>query len=439
MAALTKKKYFFETYGCQMNKAESQALQGQLNDAGWQAAAGADDAALIVLNTCSVRKTAENRVWGRLGYYRHLKTHKQFKLVVLGCMSERLSEELFSNGDIDIVIGNFQKHRLIEVVDETIAAGTRFVLSGKQEFKFKGVHSRDGFKSFVPIMHGCDNYCTYCIVPYVRGPEISRSPSSILEEIELLDNGGYKEITLLGQNVNSYRHFDGSRIMSFPVVLELIAKKADNICRLRFLTSHPKDFSDELLAVLAENPIFCRHIHLPVQHGSNKILASMGRGYSREQYMSLAEKIRATISGVAISTDILIGFPGEEEQDLDQTLELMEEVRFDDAYTYRYSPREGTKAYEMADSVAEEIKLQRLSRVIELQRRIAGQNRMARIGENVAVLVEDRSKKNGQELLGRTDGNEMVVFPGETSKIGTMTEVELLSLSGTTFHGKETK
>ena len=165
----------------------------------------------------------------------------------------------------------------------------------------------------------------------------------------------------------------------------------------------------------------------------------MGRGYSREQYMSLAEKIRAKISGVAISTDILIGFPGEEEQDLEQTLELMEEVRFDDAYTYRYSPREGTKAHEMVDSVAEEIKLQRLSRVIELQRRIAGQNRMERIGENVSVLVEDRSKKNGQELLGRTDGNDMVVFPGETSKIGTMTEVELLSLSGTTFHGKETK
>jgi len=433
-----KHTFFIETYGCQMNKAESEALTLQLEAAGWKASEVPEDAGLVILHTCSVRKTAEERILGRIGYYRHLKKKRPFKLAVIGCMTQRSKGEDFANNEeIDVLIGNFQKHRLSQILDELDHTEKRFVLTETGDFSFDSRYSLTGFKAFVPIMHGCNNYCTYCIVPYVRGPEVSRNPDHILEEVEALDCRGVREITLLGQNVNSYAYPTDRGTLDFPRLLRMIAGKVRGIRWIRFLTSHPKDLSPELIEVLAECPVCCHHIHLPVQHGSNRILKLMERGYSREGYLQRISTLKNRISDIAISTDILIGFPGEEEKDVELTLELMKEVGFSDAYTYRYNPREGTRAFEMGDTVPEEVKLERLSRIIDIQRKLARQKRREHLGEKTLVLAESLSKKNPLEILGRTERDEMVVFPGEPYKIGLMSHVKLVSLNGITFRGEE--
>jgi tRNA-2-methylthio-N6-dimethylallyladenosine synthase len=435
-----RRSFFIETFGCQMNKAESGALEKQLIDSGWDLAADSADADLVILNTCSVRKTAENRIYGRIGFYKHLKTLKNFKLAVIGCMSERLKDQLFKErSEIDILIGSFQKHRLVDIIDEAIETDRRFLLTEQEDFRFAPQYSHMGFKAYVPIMHGCDNYCTYCVVPYVRGREVSRDPAGILKEINTLEDQKVREITLLGQNVNSYRYEAREGVLDFPALLELIVVRVANIKWVRFLTSHPKDLSGELIRVIRDNPALCRHIHLPVQHGSNRILRAMGRGYTRERYLLLVEEIKSSITDVALTTDILIGFPGEEMEDFEQTIDLMETVRFDDAFMYRYNPREGTKAYEMGDTVPEEKKIERLSQIIELQREISRQKRKERLGRSILTLAESRSKKSNEQLLGRTEWDEMVVFPGRFDKIGSLVEVELVSLNGTTFVGEEKK
>ncbi len=430
--------YFVETYGCQMNKAESEALERQLIEAGWSPSADAEAADLIIINTCSVRKTAENRIYGRISHYRNLRSRRSFKLAVIGCMSERLKDELFKKcAEIDILIGSFQKHRLVDVLDEALETDKRYLLAEQEEFQFASRHSRDGFKAYVPIMHGCDNFCTYCIVPYVRGPEVSRDPKSILKEIGTLEQRKTREITLLGQNVNSYRYESENGLLDFPALLRLIIPRISNIRWIRFLTSHPKDLSNQLIETMRDARQLCRHIHLPVQHGSDRILHAMGRGYTKKAYLNLVDRIRQRIPGVSLTTDILIGFPGEETKDYEETIDLMERVEFDDAFTYRYNPREGTRAYELGDTVPEELKLERLSRIIELQRDITRRNRTKKIGKCVDALAEGISKKDGSHLLARTEWDEMVVFPGGSDRIGSLARLKLLSLSGSTFVGEE--
>jgi tRNA-2-methylthio-N6-dimethylallyladenosine synthase len=457
-------RYWIETYGCQMNKAESASLEVLFRERGWQASGGIEGADLVVLNTCSVRKTAENRVWGRLGALKHRKEGRSFKLAVMGCMSERLKEELLERAPhVDILVGNFQKNTFLDFLDEYMAegeaepagrpggSGKRLLLTAGGEYRFSRVHSVGGFQSYVPIMHGCNNFCSYCIVPYVRGREVSRRPQGILEELEELGRRGIREVTLLGQNVNSYRYEQEGRTVTFPGLLlqvrdllgsrrtggEEAAPGSGAVEWVRFLTSHPRDFSDELIEVLAGHPLFCRHVHLPVQHGSDRILAAMGRGYTRAQYLGLVERIRRRISNVSLTTDILIGFPGEQEEDFRLTLELMREVGFDDAFTYRYNPREGTKAFAMGDTVPEERKGERLEQVIELQRGISLERKRQKLGRRVRVLVEGMSRRSGRELLARAESDEMVVFPGSRERIGRFAEVELQSLRGNTFRGKE--
>jgi len=430
--------YFVETYGCQMNKAESEALEGQLVGAGWSPTTDSNKADLIILNTCSVRKTAENRIYGRIGHYRHLKTQRNFKLAVIGCMSERLKDQLFNEcRDIDIIVGSFQKHRLVDILEEAVNTEKRYLLTDEEEFRFASQHSHGGFRAYVPIMHGCDNFCTYCIVPYVRGREVSREPDSILEEINALEQQQIREITLLGQNVNSYKYESKGDVLDFPALLNLLIQQIANIRRVRFLTSHPKDLSERLIQVIRDSPQLCRHIHLPVQHGSDRILCAMGRGYTRGEYLALVDRIRHHIPDVSLTTDILIGFPGEQEKDFENTVDLMDEVGFDDAFTYRYNPREGTRAFSMGDTVPEKLKIERLTRIIELQRKITRRKRIKRIGKRVVALVEGKSKKNEAHLLARTEWDEMVVFPGESDRIGSLVEVELISLNGSTFVGEE--
>ena len=432
---MSERRVFFETYGCEMNKAESQALFMELAADGWREGTSAEEADLIVINTCSVRETAEERIRGRLGHYRRLKKRRPFVLALTGCMAERLQERISQDfPEVDVVAGTFHKHEIPAAVRRA-EAQQRVVLAGGEEYEFAKLHSGGGFKAFVPVMHGCNNFCAYCVVPYVRGREISRSPEEILEEVRTLDARGVTEVTLLGQNVNSYRFVKNGEALDFPGLMRRVAKQLEGVRWVRFLTSHPKDLSGELIQTLAEHPAFCRHIHLPVQSGSTRVLAAMNRGYSADSYLRLVERIRSSLTGASLSTDILVGFPGETEDDVEQTLRLMEQVGFDDAFMYYYNPRPGTPADALSNQVPREVKLDRLSRVIAAQRRIASRAMIQRLGQDVEVLVEDVSKRDARELLARTEWNRMVVFPGPTSLVGSMARVRLDSARGNTFRG----
>ncbi len=432
--------YFFETYGCQMNSAESAALALVLSERGWTAADKADTAGIIIINTCSVRITAETRVMGRLAHYEAQKKKRPFTLVVAGCMAERLGDSLKQRFKaVDYVMGT-RSRSLFPLILDAVEKGNVLEQSDeKPAFAFSSSHLEDGqFRSFVPIMHGCNNFCSYCIVPYVRGREVSRSPQSIKQELRLLSERGVREITLLGQNVNSYKWEENGRHFDFPDLLEMIAEEVQGLSIewVRFLSSHPKDLSSRAIKVMAENPVFCRHLHLCVQHGSNAILEKMNRRYTREQYLELAAEIRTAMPDISLSTDILIGFPGETEDDLDAVLSLMEEVQFLYSYMYHYNPREGTEAYKLPNRIPEAVKRERLARVIALQKAHTLQLLKARIGLKEKILVEGISRKHADELIGRTERDEMAVFPGNASLIGSFVQTELLSLKGNTFRAR---
>jgi tRNA-2-methylthio-N6-dimethylallyladenosine synthase len=454
-------KYFFETYGCQMNSAESAALGLVCRERGWTAAPDGEHADLVLLNTCSVRATAEQRVFGRLALYAGLKKKRRasegsFVLVVAGCMAQRLGDRLKEKiPAVDYVMGTSARSLfplILEAAEKGIppAEALRGGLPGPEEkpvFSFSPAHLEAGeggqspFRSFVPIMHGCNNFCSYCIVPYVRGREVSRSPAAVVEELRLLAGKGVREITLLGQNVNTYR-WEGpgaAGAVDFPGLLTLIAGELKNgpVRRVRFLSANPRDFSPATIRVMAENPLFCRHLHLCVQHGSNRVLGAMNRGYSREQYLALVRDIRAALPGITLSTDILVGFPGETEEDLELTLALMEEVKFLYAYMYHYNPREGTAAYHLPGRIGEAVKRERLGRVIALQKRHTAALLKNRIGSRETVLIEGISRKNADELITRTERDEMAVAPGGPSLIGSFAELTLSGLRGNTFIAKE--
>ncbi len=435
---MPQKTVWIETYGCQMNKAESEALLLELVREGWAEGESPDAADLVVINTCSVRETAEERIRGRLGHYRSLKKGRPFTLALVGCMAERLRSGIAAEfPEVDVVAGTFRKRDLVAAVRESERERERVVLTGGEEYSFAKVHCAGGFKAFVPIMHGCDNFCTYCIVPYVRGREVSRDPDEILAEIRSLESKGVREITLLGQNVNSYHFQARPPAVGFARLLRIISRSVSGIHWVRFLTSHPRDLTQEIIEEIGENPLFCRHIHLPIQSGSSRILQAMNRGYTKEEYLRLVEGIRKALRGVSITTDILIGFPGETEEDFMQTLDLMERVGFDDAFMYYFNPREGTPAFDMERQLASEVKLERLARVIETQRRIVDRRMAERLGNEVEVLVEGISKKNDGELLARTEWDGMAVFPGPLSLIGSFARIRLEGQSGSTFRGRQ--
>ncbi len=432
-------KYFFETYGCQMNKAESAALELELKKRGWTSAGAAEEADLVLVNTCSVRATAETRVFGRLAHFAAEKRKRPFNLVVAGCMAERLKDGLKAKAPaVDFVMGTSARSLFPDILDAIESGRPLTPTDEKPAFSFSDSHYEEGaFRSFVPIMHGCDNFCSYCIVPYVRGREVSRSPASVLEEIASLEDRGVLEITLLGQNVNSYRwvESDGT-VVDFPALLRLVAEKVRTIRWVRFLSSHPKDLSSRAIEVLREHPVFCRHVHLCVQHGSNRMLQAMNRRYTRERYLELVDELRDALPGVSLTTDILIGFPGETEEDVEATLDLMRTVRFSASYMYHYNPREGTAAYDLPGRIPDPVKKERLARVIDLQLQLTKEAMRARLGSSETVLTDGFSKRDGGELLGRTQRDEMVVFSGPPSMIGSFVDVSLASLRGTTFRGK---
>jgi tRNA-2-methylthio-N6-dimethylallyladenosine synthase len=448
--------YCLETYGCQMNKAESAALETLFRERGWRPVASPSEADVAVINTCSVRATAETRAWGRIDLLAAAKRDRAaageppLRIVVTGCMAERLKRRVKERQPaVDYVVGTFQKQAFGLVLDAAERGLDLGEIEESPAFVFARSHYEAGaFRSFLPIMHGCDNFCSYCIVPYVRGREVSRRPSDILSELEALEDSGVREITLLGQNVNSYRWPGGgddpadAAGLDFPGLLRLISRRLGErgkggVRWIRFLTSHPKDLSGEVIRILAEDPLYCRHVHLCAQSGSDSILRAMNRCYSKADFIGLAERMRAEVPGLSLSTDILVGFPGETEEDHEDTLDLMRRVGFAYSFMYHYNPREGTPAASLPGRVSEKAKRERLARVIELQKRMTRELMESRIGCEAEVLVESVSRRRETELLARTARDEMVVFPAPRSRVGGFALVRLASLSGNTFRGEE--
>ena len=464
--------YFFETYGCEMNIAESAAVEQLLIARGWKQAASAQVADLAIINTCSVRGSAEERIEGRLGWFNGLKAVRSCKigaktklldqaveyvkdgpkpltLVVMGCMAERMLNEFHVKFPfVDYVVGTYAKHHFGEIITAIEEGRKPFEVDDSEKYQFAEVSAEPGaFSTFVPIMHGCNNFCTYCIVPYVRGREVSRPVNEILKELDILNSYGVREITLIGQNVNSYPGVAGDLSISVPdaenvtfaQLLQLIANHLKNtqskIEWVRFMSSHPKDFTDDVIDVIAKNPVICHHIHLPVQHGSTAVLKKMNRVYTREQYLQLVQKIKNKIPDVSLTTDIMMGFPTETEEDVELTLDLMRQVKYESAMMYFYNPREGTPAAKM-EQLPESVRKERLQRVIDLQLEHTHEQMSKRIGMEVKVLAESVSRDDKNELLGQTQQHEKVAFLADKSLIGNFVNVKITSLNGNTFKGQ---
>ncbi len=437
------KKLFIETYGCQMNVADSEVVAAVLQERGYEVAQRIEEADAIFLNTCSVRDNAEQRIWGRLDFFKSLKRKKKNLIVgVLGCMAERVGDQFLEHAAVDLVAGPDAYRDLPYLMDKAEQGGgaINVELSLNETYdKITPVRIGDAaISGFVSITRGCNNFCTYCIVPYTRGRERSRDPQDILNEVADLAAKGYKEITLLGQNVNSYKWLpDGERKpVRFWDLLEMVALSVPGV-RIRFTTSHPKDMSDKILKVIASQPNVCKHIHLPVQSGSGDVLKRMNRKYDREWYMGRIRAIREIIPGCSLSTDVFAGFCGETEEDHQQTLSLMEEVGFDMAFMFKYSERPGTYAHQhLKDDVPEETKLRRLNEIIALQNKISLKNNRDDVGKIFEVLVEGTSKKNADELFGRSSQNKVVVFPKENYRKGDYAQVKILRCTQTTLIGE---
>ena len=426
-------KFFIETYGCQMNTAESAAVKSSLLNNGWSETDSASEASLIIINTCSVRKTAENRIWGRLGYYKRLRQSSDFKLIVIGCMAERLKNDIKKEFPVvDEVISNFKKIRIADLITGNINEIAAEHDNIDETYAFFENHDRiTQSHSMIPVMNGCDNYCSYCIVPYVRGREISRDTDGIIREIINLNSRGVSEITLLGQNVNSYNF----NMINFSALLKKILAETDTKW-LRFTSSNPQDFTGELIDVIASDSRICSFIHLPAQHGSDAVLKRMNRKYSAEEYIKLALTLKSLKKKISLSSDLMVGFPGETDEDFRLLKDLMNTVRFEEAFTYFYNPREGTEAFGFNDDVEHDVKLARLSEIIDLQHKITYEEKTQRLGKTVEAVIEGVSKKDSNEILARTERNSMVVYPGSITKLNEYVKIKLIELRGNTFIGE---
>jgi len=421
-----------------MNVAESNAIESMLLGCGWTLANSPDDADLAIINTCSVRKSAENRIWGRLGSYTHVKSEKAKRgekliLVLTGCMAERLYDSVQKDApQIDFVIGNNDKFKLLDIIKDretTPQESEKYVFT-------KAYHKNGEFSSYVPIMNGCNNFCSYCIVPYVRGREISRPVNEILDEIKALDALGVREVTLLGQNVNSY-DFNG---IYFPELLKMVCRMCNNIQWVRFESSHPKDFSDSLIEVIASEPKVAKHLHIPMQSGNTRILELMNRRYTREKYLGLIDKIKNRIPDVTFALDIMVGFPGETEEEFLDTISAVENVGCIEAYMYYWNPREGTRACSMDGQLPDTKKQERLQRLIDWQLSNAAKIKSTRAHGIQNVLVTQVSRDDKSKMLGRNEHGEMVAFSVLNDRVvkpGDMVRVEFKFLNGNTYLGDE--
>lgn len=436
-----EKKLFIETYGCQMNVADSEVVASIMKMDGYSMTDKIEEADAVFVNTCSVRDNAEQKIYGRLQYFRSLKRKKKSLIVgVLGCMAERVKEELINVHHADLVVGPdsyMDLPNLVGAVEHgekaiNVELSTQETYKDVIPLKLGGVH----ISGFVSIMRGCNNFCTYCIVPYTRGRERSRDVESILNEIRDMRDQGYKEVTLLGQNVNSYAFEKDGETVTFPMLLERVALEVPDM-RIRFVTSHPKDMSDDTLRVIAAHNNICKYIHLPAQSGSSKILKVMNRKYTREWYLDRIAAIRRIVPEASIATDLFCGFHSETEEDYQETLSLMREVRYDAAFLFKYSERPGTYAAKhLPDTVEEEEKVRRLQGMIDLQNQLSEESNLRDVGKEFEVLVEGFSKRSREQLFGRTSQNKVVIFDKKNYKVGQFVKVRITRASSATLFGE---
>ncbi|MCD6521575.1 tRNA (N6-isopentenyl adenosine(37)-C2)-methylthiotransferase MiaB [Candidatus Calescamantes bacterium] len=419
-------RFYIETYGCQMNQYDSRVVSSLLEREGWEKVDEWKEADFILVNTCAVRQHAEDRVFSRLGIWGKYKREKKpsLKIGILGCISQKEGENLIHRFPyLDLVAGTFVIPKISQLVKEALEH--RVVALEEELLEIPPPEiEEDAVTTFISVMRGCNNFCSYCIVPYVRGRERSRSPESVIEEVKKAVSKGVKEVVLLGQNVNSYRGFsvrDG-RCVDFPELLKLV-NKVEGLYRIRFATSHPKDLSDELIKAVKELDKVCEHIHLPIQSGSNRILQLMNRKYTREDYLRLVEKIRKEIPEVSITTDIIVGFPGEGEKEFMETVSLVKEVEFDAAYIFKYSPRPFTSAYSLKDDVSKEEKERRLNYLLQLQKSISKKKNDIYVGKEVEVLVEKREREG---WFGRTRNHKSVIISSSLPLLGKLVKVRIV-------------
>jgi len=438
MGPLEGKKYNIITFGCQMNEHDSETISGMLQERGCEEVLTREESDITIINTCSIRENADKRFFGTLGQLKKLKEkNPDYIACVCGCMMQQqhIIDTVKSKYPwVDIIFGTHNIHRFPQLLENvyTEKKKIREVLEDREEI-VEGLPVKRLFKhkAFVNIMYGCNNFCTYCIVPYTRGREKSRKPEDIVAEVKRLVADGVREVTLLGQNVNSYRgaEADGSICDFADLIYQL--NDVEGLERIRFMTSHPKDLSDKLIQAFVDCEKLCRYIHLPVQAGSSRVLKRMNRKYTREQYLELVRKLRAAVPEITISTDIIVGFPGETEEDFEETLTLVKEVHYDSAFTFLYSIRKGTPAAEYEDQIPEEIKHERFNRLVDLINEGSAAKNAAYVGRVEKVLVEGMSKKNDETLTGRTDGFKLVDFAGDRELIGQIVDVEITE--GKTF------
>ena len=438
--SVSNKKLFIETYGCQMNVADSEVVASIMQMDGYELTDRIEEADAIFVNTCSVRDNAEQKIYGRLQYFQSLRKKKHGLVVgVLGCMAERVREELIEVHHADLVVGPDSYMDLPNLVG-AVERGEKAInveLSTTETYKDVIPLKLPGatISGFVSIMRGCNNFCTYCIVPYTRGRERSRDLESILNEIRDMQEKGFKEVTLLGQNVNSYLYDNGTEQITFPILLERVAEAFPTM-RIRFTTSHPKDMSDDTLRVIAAHDNLCKMIHLPAQSGSSRILKVMNRKYTREWYLDRIAAIRRLVPDCAISTDLFCGFHSETEEDYQETLSLMREVGYDSAFLFKYSERPGTYASKhLADDVPEEVKICRLQGMIDLQNQLSDESNKRDIGKVFEVLIEGFSKRSREQLFGRTSQNKVVIFDKQNFKVGQFIRVKIERATSATLFG----
>ena len=439
---MSDKLFYIETWGCQMNEEDSEKLSGMLKKLGYSKTEEREKANIIIFNTCCVRENAELKVYGNLGRLKKQKAENPDLIIaVCGCMMQQkgVAEELIKKYPfVDIIFGTHNSYKFPEYLNRAKQENKSIIeIMDKEEGILEGIpiDRESSIKAFVTIMYGCNNYCTYCIVPYVRGAERSREPEKIIDEIKDLVAKGYKEITLLGQNVNSY----GKELEPKISFAKLLVKINDipGLERVRFMTSHPKDLTEEVIEAIANCDKLCEQIHLPVQSGSSRILNKMNRHYNRENYLKLVENIRKAIPEVAISTDIIIGFPGETEEDFLETLSLVKEVEFDSAFTFIYSKRQGTPAFNLKEQITDEVKHERFNRLVEVVNFCSKKKNQEYEGKIVEVLVEGLSKNDENKIMGRTRTGKQVNFPGIQTNIGKLVNVKIIKANSFSLVGEE--
>ncbi len=432
------KSFHIITFGCQMNEHDSERIAGILQKQGYSAAPGAENADMIILNTCSIREKAEQKFYSELGRLKGLKSaNRDIKIAVAGCIAQQEGRELLSRAPyVDMIFGPSDIGRLSTLVETKLSQALPVVdTTGDPDYQRKQIPAArvDKLKAWVSIMYGCDNYCTYCVVPYLRGRERSRRPDDIVQEVQDLAVAGYKEVTLLGQNVNSYGKGlqDG---IEFPGLLKRI-NEISGIDRIRFVTSHPRDLSDDLITALRDLPKVCESLHLPVQSGSNRMLSAMNRRYTREDYLDKIARLRQAIPDIALTTDIIVGFPGETEQDFGLTMELLEAIRYDGIFSFKYSKRPGTAAIRLSGHLPDDIKERRLEQILALQKAISEQKNRDHIGTTKEILIDGYSKKGGM-LTGRTRGNRAVNVAADSSLIGCLAAVRITAAGANSLTGQ---